>query len=143
MLEINIIDSSSSSNSDEGDMEVLHLPRRFKARVNYNDILTDFTFKEKFRIHAETANYLLNRIGPVIQHTTGRSYSLSAHQQLLTTLHWLGGGAQYHSVADMHGISKATVHRSIYRVCKAVVEDLMAEEVKWPIDDVLCVRNNS
>ncbi|CAG7825558.1 unnamed protein product [Allacma fusca] len=46
---------------------------------------------------------------------------------------WFGNGSQYHGIGRQLGISKSTVHRCIKSVCKAVIETLLADEVRWKI----------
>lgn len=55
-------------------------------------------------------------------------------QQLAVALHWLGSGAQYHPVADMHSVSKATICRCVKAVVQCVNTHLLNVEVAWPVD---------
>ncbi|KAF2891054.1 hypothetical protein ILUMI_15119 [Ignelater luminosus] len=87
---MNLYDSSSE-NEDEGGRR----PRNFKPRVNFAQITNPQQCLGKFRVCAEAIEY-------VLQHNTERNRALTPQQQLLTALHWLGNGAQYHGVADMH-----------------------------------------
>jgi DDE superfamily endonuclease len=58
--------------------------------------------------------------------------ALSPAQQILSALHWLGPGAQYHTVADMHGLSTSTVAVNVSKFTKVVVEHLFPKLVTWP-----------
>lgn len=48
-------------------------------------------------------------------------------------------GAQYHLGADAHGLSKATVHRCVKRVCELIPQTLLGEEVRWPTESVYAI----
>ena len=125
-------ESSDSSNSDD-DLEEGHRNRRvFRERINFSLDITNFVFKEKFRVSKKTVEYLLNKIGAHLQHKTKRNQALEPVQQILCTLHWMGTGSQYHANADSHGLSKATVQRCIKRVCTSIVHELLGEEVRLP-----------
>lgn len=116
---MNLLYNSSSSDSDDE----LHNRRRrrrvFKPRVNM-DFVTLFEYNERFRMSSIKLQGLLEDIGNHLEHQTNRNYALSAKQQISIALHWLGSGGQYHTVADMHGISKASVCRSLHSVVNAV-----------------------
>ena len=64
-------------------------------------------FKEKFRVFKQTVEYILRQIGPELQHPTNRNPALSPTQQLLTCLHWMRTGVQYHAVADITWVGKS------------------------------------
>lgn len=140
-MEIGILDDSSNNSSSSEDFdEEIRRPRVFAARINFNwEVLSDATFKEKFRISKTTAEYILNRIGGELQHPTARNFALNPQQQLLSALHWLGSGCQYHVCGDAHGISKATIHRCVHKVCSLLVRILLGEEVRWPTVNVQTV----
>lgn len=78
------------------------------------------------------AERVLQQIGVQIEHPTRKGGALSPKQQLCITLHWLGSGSQYHTIADMHGIHKSTVCRSIKNVVHAVNTLLFNRVVTWP-----------
>ena len=80
----------------------------------------------------EKLETLLNDIGGHLSHPTRRSEALSAKLQLCVALHWLGSGAQYHTVGDMHGISKASVCRCIHRVVQAINDVKFPQVITWP-----------
>lgn len=138
-MEIHILSSSSSSSSSDDSIdEGIRRQRIFARRVNF-DLLSDFMFKEKFRVSKATAENILTRIGGELQPPTLRNHAMSPQQQLLTALHWLGSGCQYHVCGDAHGISKATVHRCVKKVCTSLVRRLLGEEVHWPTVNVQSV----
>ncbi|KAF2889815.1 hypothetical protein ILUMI_16358, partial [Ignelater luminosus] len=129
---INLYDSSKESEDEEG-----RRPRNFKPRVNFAQITDLQQCLEKFRMCAEAIEYVLQVIGGDLQHNTERNRALTPQQQLLTALHWLGNGAQYHGVADMHGLHKSTVQRCVQNVCQKIVTKLFPEEIRWPTGEAL------
>ncbi|KAF2899424.1 hypothetical protein ILUMI_06748 [Ignelater luminosus] len=94
---------SSSESEDEGGRRPPHL----KPRVNFAQITDPQQCLEKFRMCVEAIEYVLQVIGRDLQHNTEKNRALTPQQQLLKALHWLGNGAQYHGVADMHGLHKS------------------------------------
>lgn len=120
--------------SDESDPEDNHDRRRRKVyniRRNF-DIDDNFSFKEAFRLSKQQVRLVLNIIGPIIGNTNNRNYALTAKEQLLLCLHWLGNGAQFHSVASIHGVNKATVCRKIHHVVDVIVDSMLHTTVCWP-----------
>lgn len=110
--------------------------RRYR-RVKYYAPRINFTFQyeadfyEAFRMTPATAEDVLRIIGPDIQ-LSNRGGALKPHQQLCTTLHWLGQGSQYHATGLSHGIHKTTVGRTIHRVVSAINRRLFQRKVCWP-----------
>jgi hypothetical protein len=102
-------------------------------RINFEN-LKDVEFEKKFRMTKCEVEFVLGEIGGAIKHKTDMNQALSPQQQLLTTLHWYGNGAQYHGVADMHGVSQSTVCRAVHRVTEAIVNLLFDKVVTWPED---------
>uniref|UniRef100_A0A8D8ZAT3 Nuclease HARBI1 n=1 Tax=Cacopsylla melanoneura TaxID=428564 RepID=A0A8D8ZAT3_9HEMI len=115
-------------------------PRRqvYRERVNF-EAPNDFTFNERFRIPHPVFIQLHQDIGGQLEPRTHRSKSLTAKEQILLTLHWLGTGAQQHAIGDMHGVSKATVGRVAEKVIATINNTLFDEVVRWPEDMVSVV----
>lgn len=123
---------SSDSESDfEEEVVIMRRRRLFRPRVNYT-FQTVFEFNERFRLSGIKLQELCERIGHVLQHDTARNHALTVPQQIQAALHWLGTGAQYHAVGDMHGISKATICRSVHRTIRAINDILLHQVVCWP-----------
>lgn len=99
------------------------------VRTNY--ILNELFFRESFRIDQDVFDLLEGFLSPYLA-VTKRNNSLSPREQLLTALHFLGNGAQYHVNAYMHTISKSTVCRCVHRVCRLIAIHLMPIYVRWP-----------
>jgi hypothetical protein len=128
---MNPISYTSSDDSDR--KEELRKPKVYKERINY-DNLQPAAFKEKFRVRPTEAELILTEIGRRIQHKTSKNHALSPAQQLLTALHWMGNGSQYHAAADMHNLHKSTVCRTLKRVVNAIVDVMFQKYVAWPED---------
>ena len=107
----------------------------FKQYINFN-YPSDREFVERFRMRPSEIDFVLSKIGPSIQHPTPKNKALSPRQQILIALHFLGNGGQYHGVSDMHGVSTATVCRSVHRVVDAIIENMFQETVRWPENSV-------
>lgn len=108
--------SSSSESDDELENNCV-----YKNRINFQ-FNNGFKFNERFRLGPVEVEELLVDIGYRLEHPTNKSKAMSVKHQLLTTLHWLGNGCQYHGIADMHGISKSSVCRLIHSVIAAINE---------------------
>jgi len=77
--------------------------------------------------------YLLSITGGQLLNATKNTlYALTPPQQLLTALHWFGNGGYYHGVADMHGISKATVCVNVGRLVDVIVDHHFQQIVRFP-----------
>lgn len=133
---MNIYDSSSDS---DGEGVQQRKRREFKTRINFTEITDPQQYLEKFRICAAAMEEILGRIGPRLQHDTYRNHALTPQQQVMTALHWMGNGSQYHGVGDMHGLHKSTIHRCVHRVTSAVHNVLFPEEVRWPEEGTLAI----
>jgi len=126
---------TSSESEDHSDQE--YAPRRnkvFRPRINFENF-EGFEFKERFRMAFDEVEFVLQKIGHHLRHPTSQNQALTPKQQLLTTLHWLGNGGQYHLTSDAHGLSKATVCRAVHRVVDTIVNHLFQDVVKWPEDN--------
>lgn len=121
--------------SDDEENIIVRRPRVFRDRISYRFMETTYEFNERFRLSFEKFNYVLLSIEQELAHPTRRNNALTPAQQLMVALHWLGSGMQYHCAADMHGVSKATVCRTVHRVVSAINTILLGDVVRWP-DDV-------
>lgn len=123
-----------SSSEDEEEEAIILRRQRYRQRISFS--LNESFFKEKFRIYSEAAEYVIREIVPYLYYDTFRNNPLTPQMQLLVALHFIGNGAQYHGIGDMHGISKSTVCRCVRRVSEAIVDRLMGKHVKWPENNV-------
>lgn len=104
--------------------------RCIRDRKNYEISQNNVTI-ERFRLNKVQIEFVLTKIGDKLLRSE-KNYALNPLQQLLTALHWMGNGGQYHGVGDMHGVSKATVCRVVHRVAEALVEVMLQDTVCWP-----------
>ena len=114
----------SSSCEEELDQlirrRIIHQPRIFEER-RLLDIENPREFREKFRLPVNAFVHLLELIGPRLEHRTRRNRALTARQQLLVFLHFLGTNLFYHVMHSSHGISTSTVWHIIHRVVPAIL----------------------
>lgn len=126
---------------DDSDEEYFDVRRRRSLfdieRTNY--FVTDSNFRQYFRVDRQVFEQIEYLIGPDLA-TSERNNSLSVQEQILTTLHFLGNGAQYHLNGLAHNISKSTVCRCVHRVCKLIAIHLMPIFVRWPYNSRLIER---
>jgi hypothetical protein len=79
------------SSDSENNHQWQHFVRQC---INFN-FVSLFEYNEHFRfgLSAIAVEKLLHDIGHILHYPTHRSNALSARNQLLTALHWLGNGA--------------------------------------------------
>lgn len=124
--------SSSSSSDSDGEQNIPRRERQFLQRINFTQITDPQEYLQKFRVSAQTMQFLLERLGETLRYNTNRNYALSPEQQLMVALHWLGNGSQYNVIADAHGLHKTTVMRAVHKVTASIVDTLFPQEVRWP-----------
>lgn len=119
--------------SDSSEDEVLIRRRRiFRTRIDYVHMEMSYEYNERFRLSSHKFQSMVVLLRPYLERVTERSKALPAELQLQVALHWMGTGAQYHAIADMHGISKASVCRIVRSTVAAVNNAMFADYVKWP-----------
>ncbi len=77
------------SSEDDSEPEDTFLPKRRKVirpRINFEN-LSDFSFKEKFRLRKSEFEFVLEAIGEDLNHRTLTNRALTPEKQLLTALH--------------------------------------------------------
>lgn len=124
----------SSSSEEEIDQllrnRIRRQPRNFEQR-RLLDVENPREFRQKFRLPVEAFEHLLAAVGPQLEHRTRRNRALTARQQLLVFLHFLGTNSFYHVMHLCHGISTSTVCNVIDRVTPAILS-LRRELICWP-----------
>ena len=114
----------SSSREEELDellrRQIVRQPRNFAERRPL-DIENPREFREKFRLPVDTFAHLLELIGPQMEHRTRRKGALTARQQLLIFLYFLGTNSFYHVMHSCHRVSTSTVWQIISRVVPAIL----------------------
>lgn len=121
---------SSEEEDLEDEVTFTRSSRTFKERINFQ--CDDF--QERFRITRSQCEFLLHSIGHRLKSTTRRNYALSPTECLLVALRYFGTGGFFKLVGDAHGISDATVSRSVQKVVRAINEQLFDEFVRWPAE---------
>ena len=89
---------------------------------------------EKFRLTRATAEFTLQFIGDALSYRYDMNDALPPDQQLLLALRFYADNGFYHLTADAHGVTKATVCRTVQRVTAAIVDN-MFHLVRWPADN--------
>lgn len=107
------------------------------VRTNY--YLHGRLFREAFRVDREVFMQLEHYWAHHLA-VSRRNNSLDPREQLLTALHFIGNGAQYHVNGHMHTISKSTVCRCVHRVCNLIARFLMPLYVRWPTSSIVVER---
>ena len=103
---LNLVDTDTDT-SDEENIEQ-HQKRRvrhFRERINME--IDDF--EGHFRLTRQSAEEVILRIGAHIEPVSLRNYSLSAREQLLSTLQFYGSDGFYRLIGLAHGVSTQSV----------------------------------
>jgi len=106
----------------------------FASRYNASDILNDIKqepsgrFENFCRMSATDFEYLLNKIGPIIQKTdTNMREAIPVQERFAVTLRFLASGDSFRSLSVLFNFSVQTVSRCIIDVCSALIHVLQAE----------------
>lgn len=91
--------------------------RVIHPRINY--YLHEAIFRQSFRVDQTVFIQIEQYIGRYLVNNQ-RNHALSPRQKILTALHFLGNGCQYHVNGQTHTISKSTVFRCIHRICRLI-----------------------
>ena len=109
-----------------------NLPLRvFRDRSNPLEDLSDESFKYRYRVNKEIANDLCALLHDDLQRSTRRSRSLPVTLQILVTLKYFATGTFQQGNADLHGLHRTTVSRTIHRVAAAMCRH-RHEYIKFP-----------
>ena len=96
---------------------------------------TDSVFRSHFRMFRSTAEMLVGLLArcPEVpsQHVRGR-VPIPVEKQLLITLWVLGNQEVIRSVSDRFDVTKSSVYRVVSRVCRAMVNNIAGEFIRWP-----------
>lgn len=119
---------------EEEEDEVFYRPRFYRPRVNFN-LPTPTLFRESFRVDWRVVEVIEGIIGRFIERPTRRSHALSAREQILITLHFLGNGSIYHLNGYSLGVTKATICQCIHTVCELITRYIMPLYVRRPTNN--------
>ncbi|XP_064622520.1 putative nuclease HARBI1 [Lineus longissimus] len=92
----------------------------FKDRSNPLEEYTDRAFIRRYRISKDSFRYVLDLIGPQIEHPTRRNRALLPIQQLAVALRFYAFGCFQIEFGDSSGVSQATCCRVVRRVSEAI-----------------------
>jgi len=98
---------------------IVRQPRNF-AEKRPLDTENPREFGEKFGLPVDAFAHLLELIGPQMEYRTRRKGALTARQQLLIFLYFLGTNSVYRVMHSCHGVSTSTVWQIISRVVPAI-----------------------
>ena len=125
-----------STSTNTGKFEAL-LQRRLR-RLSSISLLKHASVREgkgaSTLCHPSNVEWITLELGSLLAHRTRNSGALTVNQQVSVALHWLSSGAQYHTIADMHGVHKIKVCREVKRFVAAVNVRLSPRVVTWPQD---------
>ncbi len=113
----------------DSERRVSHRRRVFKDRLYF---VPDKDFQQRFRLSPNAVNFLEEKIGDKLRHSTRRNLALSPREQILTALRVLSTNGFYHLIRDAHGPSESTVCRVLRRFVTCINEELFDDVVRWP-----------
>ena len=113
-------------NADFNFEERFRRPRVFRPRINMDPST------ERFRLDDETIDFLIERCGTELRHASDRNCALSPREQILCATRFFASGADYRVVGDAHGVSAATVCRTVKRVSHTINTRLLPEVIDFP-----------
>ncbi|XP_029963592.1 putative nuclease HARBI1 [Salarias fasciatus] len=107
------------------DEEALIIRRAFQRERLFRDRSDPLAYDEdhlfeRYRFSRDALKYLCRLLGPKIQHRTARSHALTVPQMVCVTLRFLASGSFLYSVGDAENLNKATICRTVRRVCLAL-----------------------
>ncbi|XP_020488383.1 putative nuclease HARBI1 [Labrus bergylta] len=86
---------------------------------------------ERYRFSSNSISYLHNLLKPRIANVTRRGRALTSEQILCVALRFFANGSFLYNIGDAEHISKATVSRSVRKVCLAL-KSLLNSFVAFP-----------
>lgn len=124
----------SSSSDDEMAMMPFHIlaERQYRPR-RFREDISDLEYRQRHRVPRAVVDWLQRRIEGQLQHLTTKNQALSARDQILTFLHFIGTNSFYHVTRDAKGPGTMTICRAVHRVCEALIT-IKNEVINWPED---------
>ncbi|XP_036973514.1 putative nuclease HARBI1 [Acanthopagrus latus] len=107
------------------DEEALILRRAFRPERVFRDRSDSLAFGddyliERYRFSGDGLRYICRLLSPKIQHKIAQSHALTVPQMVCITLRFLASWSFLYSVGDSENLNKATIWRTIRRVCLAL-----------------------
>jgi hypothetical protein len=112
------------------DLEV-QASKNYRERRNPFDAYNNLEFKDRFHLHRQTVEDLINEVSPLLEHTSDRGFNISPDLQVLITLRFLTCSTYQCVCADLFNVHRTTVSRCIHRVVNAIVT-LRPRYIKFP-----------
>ncbi len=97
----------------------LHGDRILRPRVDFLMYPHGFLF-ERYRFSRHSIEYIHNLIHPYIRNISHRGRALTSKQMLCVALRFFANGSFLYNIGDAEHISKATVCRTVRKVCLAL-----------------------
>ncbi|XP_056018427.1 putative nuclease HARBI1 isoform X2 [Ostrea edulis] len=111
----------------------LRRERVFRDRANPLDYLQDVEVVERYRLPRPFIYQLMDVIAEDLKRTTQRSHPLPVSTQVLVTLRYLAKASFFSECGDLHGISRASVSRSIDAVTKSICSKI--DNINFPTEN--------
>ncbi|CAF1199542.1 unnamed protein product [Didymodactylos carnosus] len=111
----------------------LRRERIFFDTQNPMEMMPDDLLMARYSFPRKIIFKLLDIVEPLIRPGTGCSNSISALMQLLIALRFYVSGSLFNVDGDIHGVSKATVSRVVYRI-SCVLSEKVNNFISFPTD---------
>lgn len=125
-----MLHSSSDSDFDEEDVDIVRRQRIFRPRINFDRNPVENL--SRFRLTNEHVTFLVENLAQFIEHPTNRNFALSAEQQIRLSLRYLATNGNFQLVGDAHGVHKSTVCRALRKFVDVVNDKLVKRFIRWP-----------
>lgn len=116
---------------------LLRRRKTYKIRANPMEDLNDDEFFKNYRFSKQRVQYIIELVRGDIEPISTKGGSISPEVQTFITLRYYAKGMYQQDLADIHGVSRATVCRCIKKVSFALVRK-RANFIKFPpqLEDV-------
>ena len=95
---------------------------------------SDDQWMENFRMTKATFEILCDDLRPSFRSVRE---PLQLDHRVAIAVYWMASSAEYRTIANLFGVGKSTVHKSIHDLCTAMAENILDKYVKFPADDDL------
>lgn len=123
-------DSSQSSIEDDVVIVENRHERVYRTRINFD--VTSPMHVERFRLHENMVDMLLENIADDLRHKFNRNHAFSEREQILLCLRFLSDNGFYHLTGDAHGVHKSSICRVVKKVVSCINEKMYPKYVTFP-----------